>query len=185
MSKQPEKTKSDEIVVTNQDILFDCPSCGKSLVVDVSAEGMIVDCPQCRTNVIVPPRSTTRSEPPASVARAALPKEQPKSAEEARSGATDVPAQKRLAVLAGQLKELQTQRGEVTGRIASRLNEVNRDLVMLARLETSQQQILSEWNQLVERVSPASHVDDIDASKPVVVGSSVDKGSRMRVPLGE
>jgi predicted RNA-binding Zn-ribbon protein involved in translation (DUF1610 family) len=184
MSKQPAKTNSDEIVVTNQDILFDCPSCGKSLVVDVSAEGMIVDCPQCRTNVIVPPRSTTRFEPPASVTRATPSKEEAKSVEEAHSSATAVPAQKRLAVLAGQLKELQTQRGEVTGRIASRLNEVNRDLVMLARLETSQQQILGEWNQLVEKISPTSHAEDVDASKPVVVGSSVDKGNRMRVPLG-
>jgi hypothetical protein len=184
MSKQPAKTKPEEIVVTNQDILFDCPSCGKSLVVDVSAEGMIVDCPQCRTNVIVPPRSSTLSEPPASAMRATPAKEEAKSTEEARSGAVDVPAQKRLVVLAGQLKELQTQRGEVTGRIASRLNEVNRDLVMLARLETSQQQILSEWGHLVEKVSPASHTDGVDASKPVVVGSSVDTGSRMRVPLG-
>jgi DNA-directed RNA polymerase subunit RPC12/RpoP len=184
MNKQPEKTKSDETVVTNQDILFDCPSCGKSLVVDVSAEGMIVDCPQCRTNVIVPPRSTTRSEPPASVTRAVPSKEETKSAEETHSGAMDVPAQKRLAVLAGQLKELQTQRGEVTGRIASRLNEVNRDLVMLARLETSQQQILGEWNQLVEKIPVGSHTDDVDASKPVVVGSSVDKGTRTRIPIG-
>jgi DNA-directed RNA polymerase subunit RPC12/RpoP len=184
MNKQPAKTKPEEIVVTNQDILFDCPSCGKSLVVDVSAEGMIVDCPQCRTNVIVPPRSTTRSEPPASVTRAMPSKEEAKSTEEAGSGAANMPAQKRLAVLAGQLKELQTQRGEVTGRIASRLNEVNRDLVMLARLETSQQQILGEWNQLVEKISPALYTDDIDASKPVVVGSSVDTGSRMRIPIG-
>src|ERR1039457_4555306 len=126
MSKQPAKTKSDEFVVTNQDILFDCPACGKSLVVDVSAEGMIVDCPQCRTNVIVPPRSTTRSEPPASVTRAVPSKEEAKYAEETGSSATDVPAQKRLAVLASKLKELQTQRGEVTRRIAPRLNQDNR-----------------------------------------------------------
>src|SRR5258706_3762483 len=124
MNKQPAKTKSDEIVVTNQDILFDCPSCGKSLVVDVSAEGMIVDCPQCRTNVIVPPRSATRSEPPASATRATPSKEEAKFTEEARSGATDVPAQKRLAVLACQLQVIHAQRGEVTGRIAARLNDV-------------------------------------------------------------
>lgn len=154
-------------------------------MVDVSAEGMIVDCPQCRTNVIVPPRSAARTEPPASAVRAAPSKEEAKSAEEARLGATDVPAQKRLAVLAGQLKEIQAQRGEVTGRIAARLNEVNRDLVMLARLETSQQQTLSEWNNLVEKISNASHVDEVDASKPVVIGSSVDKGSRTRVSFGE
>ncbi len=184
MNKQPTKANADGAVVTNQDILFDCPSCGKSLVVDVSAEGMIVDCPQCRTNVIVPPRSTARSEPSASVARATPSKEAAGSAEETGASALDVPAQKRLVVLAGQLKELQTQRGEVTGRIASRLNEVNRDLVMLARLETSQQQILSEWNQLSEKVFAASR-DEVDASKPVVVGASVDKGDRTRIPVRE
>jgi len=55
---------------------------------------------------------------------------------------------------------------------------------MLARLETSQQQILSEWNQLVEKMSVATHADDVESSKPVVIGSSVDEGSRMRVSLG-
>jgi predicted RNA-binding Zn-ribbon protein involved in translation (DUF1610 family) len=184
MNKQATKANADETAVTNQDILFDCPSCGKSLVVDVSAEGMIVDCPQCRTNVIVPPLSSTRSEPPVSVARAVPSKEDAKSAEETGSSATNGLTQKRLAVLASHLKELQTQRGEVTGRIAARLNEVNRDLVMLARLETSQQQILSEWNQLVEKMSVATHADDVESSKPVVIGSSVDEGSRMRVSLG-
>jgi DNA-directed RNA polymerase subunit RPC12/RpoP len=184
MNKQPTKTNAGEGVVTNQDILFDCPSCGKSLVVDISAEGMIVDCPQCRTNVIVPPRSTALSEPSTPVTRATPSKEEVKPAKDAGSSATDVPAQKRLAVLAGQLKELQTQRGEVTGRIAARLNEVNRDLVMLARLETSQQQILSEWNQLLEKIAGASPMDDVDDSKPVVVGASVDSAGRARVSFG-
>ena len=181
MSTEKAKAKSSETVVTSQDILFDCPACGKSLVVDISAEGMIVDCPQCRTNVIVPPRATTTlGEPPPSAVRPALPKEGPKSKEESRSEDPDVPAQKRLAVLSGQLKEIQAQRAEVTGRIAARLNEVNRDLVMLARLETSQQQILSEWNQLVEKIS-ASQASDVDAAKPVVVGASV---GRTRVSFG-
>jgi DNA-directed RNA polymerase subunit RPC12/RpoP len=184
MSKQTTKANAGESAVTNQDILFDCPSCGKSLVVDISAEGMIVDCPQCRTNVIVPPRSTALSEPSTPVTRAVPPKEEVKPVEDVELSTTDVPAQKRLAVLAGQLKELQTQRGEVTGRIAARLNEVNRDLVMLARLETSQQQILSEWNQLVEKIGAGSHADSVDASKPVVVGASVDSIGRTRVSFG-
>lgn len=184
MNKQPTKANAGESAVTNQDILFDCPSCGKSLVVDISAEGMIVDCPQCRTNVIVPPRSTALSEPSTPVTRATPSREEAKSAEDGGSSTTGAPAQKRLTVLAGQLKELQTQRGEVTGRIAARLNEVNRDLVMLARLETSQQQILSEWNQLVEKIAVGSHADDVDASKPVVVGASVDSVGRTRVSFG-
>ena len=166
-------------MVRTTDILFECPSCGKSLVVDEAAEGIIIDCPQCRTNVIVPPKSG-KSAPPPTAAR-----EESKPAEEGASGPAEGSPQKRLAVLAGQLKEIQSQRTEVTNRIAARLNDVNRDLVMMARLETSQQQILSEWNQLVERISAAPMADEVDASRPAVVGASVGKGARTRISFGQ
>src|SRR5438445_13875992 len=52
-----------ELVLSPRDILFECPSCGKSLVVDEAAEGLIVDCPQCRTNVIVPPKPAPAAPP--------------------------------------------------------------------------------------------------------------------------
>src|SRR5437899_476743 len=45
-----------ETAITPRDILFECPNCGKSMVIDGSALGMIVDCPQCPAQVIVPPR---------------------------------------------------------------------------------------------------------------------------------
>ena len=66
MSTEQVKTVTDDGAVTASDIVFDCPACGKSLVVDQAAEGMIVDCPQCRTNVIVPPKSTKPATPPPS-----------------------------------------------------------------------------------------------------------------------
>ena len=44
-----------EIVVTPDDVLFECPLCRKGMVIDKSAAGMIVDCPQCHAEVIVPP----------------------------------------------------------------------------------------------------------------------------------
>ena len=177
------KARPEEIVVTTQDILFDCPACGKSLVVDGTAEGMILDCPQCRTNVIVPPRSGN-TEPPPADARAVSAHEDSKPVEVAKHERADAPPAKRVTVLMGQLKEIQAQRGEVTGRIAARLNEVNRDLVMLARLETSQQQILSEWNQLVEKAVAALHASEIDSARPVIVGSSVEKGTPARISFG-
>ena len=89
--------------------------------------------------------------------------------------------QQRLSTLAGQLKEIQAQRTEVTGRIAARLNDVNRDLVMIARLETSQQQILSEWNQLVEKISSSRAVIESEAAQPAVLGASVNPAGRTRV----
>jgi DNA-directed RNA polymerase subunit RPC12/RpoP len=175
MSTEQPNTEAEGTTVATTDILFECPSCGKSLVVDEAAEGIIIDCPQCRTNVIVPPRSTKSVPPPAAL------KVESKPIAEGKSAAANVPPERRLGVLAAQLKEIQSQRTEVSSRIATRLNEVNRDLVMLARLDTSQQQILSEWNQLAERITAAPLADDVDASRPAVVGASVAAGDRTRV----
>jgi predicted RNA-binding Zn-ribbon protein involved in translation (DUF1610 family) len=179
MSTDQTKAKDESAIVTTTDILFECPSCGKSLVVDEAAEGMIIDCQQCRTNVIVPPQSTKAAAPPSAL------KVESKPIAEGKSAAANVPPERRLAALAGQLKEIQAQRTEVTSRIAARLNDVNRDLVMLARLETSQQQTLSEWNQLIEKTSAAPMADEADASRPAVVGASVGKGARTRISFGQ
>ena len=176
MSAEQTKARTGGTTAPAGDIAFDCPACGKSLIVDEAAEGMIVDCPQCRTNVIVPPKSA-RAEPLTTAT-----KRESAPAEHVPSGAGDVTPQKRLATLAGQLKEIQAQRTEVTNRIATRLNEVNRDLVMIARLETAQQQILKEWIQLVERISPARPAVDTASLKPTVIGSSVADIDRTRVP---
>jgi predicted RNA-binding Zn-ribbon protein involved in translation (DUF1610 family) len=166
--KKPETEKGIDPLVTisQRDIMFECPACGKSLVVDEAAAGLIVDCPQCHINVIVPPKIT----PPPTSAQlkpAGLPPE-PK-----RAGAGGDNMKERLAALGNQLKELQTQRTEINNRIAARLNDLNRDLVLLARLETSQQQVVGEWQQVVGQVSAPP--------TPVVLGSSVSSSGRTRV----
>jgi DNA-directed RNA polymerase subunit RPC12/RpoP len=147
--------KTGEEDVTSRDILFECPSCGKSLIVDETAEGMIIDCPQCQINVIVPPKSQPAVHP-----KADAPPETPATSlttPAERVGMIDVASlHRRLDQLTSQLKELQTQWAEVTGRIASRINEVNRDLVGLARLETAHKQILKEWNQVVGEIASAT-----------------------------
>ena len=183
MSADPANEKTQEIIISSSDILFECPSCGKSLVVDEGAEGLIIACPQCQTSVIVPPKQNESTlAPPPEVTRA-----HPAIAEKtgaAKPPEGDIPPQKRLVALANHLKEMQTQRTEISNRIASRLNEVNRDLVMLARLETSQQQILSEWNQLVEKIAggqPAAPSANPGATPTVIVGSSVSAAGRTRV----
>ena len=40
--------------MSTSDILFECPACRKSLVIDAAAVGLTIECPQCQTNVIVP-----------------------------------------------------------------------------------------------------------------------------------
>jgi DNA-directed RNA polymerase subunit RPC12/RpoP len=54
-TRESEQT-APEVVVTLGDILFECPNCDKSMVIDESATGMTVECPQCHSNVIVPSR---------------------------------------------------------------------------------------------------------------------------------
>ncbi len=184
MSADRQKEKTQEIVISTNDILFECPSCGKSLVVEEDAEGLIISCPKCQTSVIVPPKQDKSELGPPPQATRAHPATEEKPGVVKPQGVEVLP-QKRLAALADQLKEMQTQRTEISNRIASRLNEVNRDLVMLARLETSQQQILSEWNQLVEQITTAQPAANPDSSAPVILGSSVGAAGRTRVSFRE
>ncbi|MFH0907301.1 MAG: hypothetical protein V1929_00870 [bacterium] len=37
-----------------EDIVFNCPKCGKSLTIDARASGLMVPCPDCGTQVMVP-----------------------------------------------------------------------------------------------------------------------------------
>ena len=36
------------------DIIFECPQCGKSLAIDVRGAGFLVRCPDCKTEIQVP-----------------------------------------------------------------------------------------------------------------------------------
>jgi hypothetical protein len=170
------------VTVTTRDIIFECPACSKSLVVDEAAEGQIVDCPQCRINLIVPPKPIIASAPPPSssatsgVIAAA-------SSLDARIDTTRlIELKQRLSALGNQLKELQTQRSEVNNRFASRINEINRDLLMMARIDTSQQQLLSEWQQVIAQIGTAIASVTV-AEKTAPLGSNVGAG-RTRVQFG-
>jgi uncharacterized Zn finger protein (UPF0148 family) len=144
-------SKTNEPVVGPHDILFECPACGKSLVVDEQGEGMIVDCPQCHINVIVPPKTPPGEEPPAKP-KAPAPPAPASTSEPEMSG----DLRERLTALSNKLKELQTQRSEINNRMASRINEINRDLVLMARLETAAQQVSGELNQLIAHAAAAT-----------------------------
>ncbi len=144
--------EGEELTINPRDIFFECPACNKSLVVDETAEGMMVKCPKCHINVIVPPKAEAHMPPPSATAEApARPTEAVKPPE---SGSE---LHQRLNVLSSQMREQQTQWAEGTNRIASHINEVNRELIVLGRLEASHKQMLKEWNQLVGEIASASH----------------------------
>lgn len=132
----------EEPVTTPQigehDILFVCPSCRKNMVIDESAVGMTIDCAGCGKQVIVPPKMPTPS------------------AEAVPSPVLDMATiESRIAALGSKLKELQTQRTEISNTIGARLNDISRQMVLLARLESSQQQVMQEWQQIVAQMKAA------------------------------
>jgi len=129
-------TANQQPEIGPRDIVFECPACHKNLVVDEAAEGLTVECPACNTKVIVPPK--TKKTPPS-------PPPPPPAGVDPR-----------LLALGSKLKELQTQRTEISNNIAARLNEINRQMVMLARLESSHQQLLQEWNKVLAELKPSA-----------------------------
>lgn len=165
MTTDPKPTAAaSDVVVGPRDILFECPSCNKSLVVDEIAEGQVVPCPQCGTSVIVPPKtpappSAPPAPPPPATAPApaapATPQIPATQQAAAAAPATVAELKQRLTALQHKLAELHMQRTEVTNRITSRLNEINRDLVLLTRHGTAQQQLNSEYEQLARDVEAA------------------------------
>ena len=124
---------------------------------------------QCHIGVIVPPKTAgigpaappggqdgpdRRAETHGPPGAASSP---PGAAADRQPSAPAVGAlQTRLEALAHQLRESQTQWTEVTNRIASRINEVNRDLVVMARLEAAHKEILKEWNKMVGEIAATS-----------------------------
>ena len=50
--------------VTPNDIVFECPSCHKSMVIDRAAEGASVNCPKCAVPVVVPPYAKPEEDAP-------------------------------------------------------------------------------------------------------------------------
>ena len=44
----------DEAEIRDTDIVFDCPHCGKSLVIDYRGAGLQIHCSECGESVLVP-----------------------------------------------------------------------------------------------------------------------------------
>jgi DNA-directed RNA polymerase subunit RPC12/RpoP len=48
--------------LSERDIVFDCPACGKSLAIDEEGAGLVVVCPKCGTRMRVPIPERLRAE---------------------------------------------------------------------------------------------------------------------------
>jgi predicted RNA-binding Zn-ribbon protein involved in translation (DUF1610 family) len=45
---------ADDVEICDTDIVFDCPHCGKNLVIDYRGAGLQINCSQCGEGVLVP-----------------------------------------------------------------------------------------------------------------------------------
>lgn len=61
----PAKTEKSEF--TDEDIIFECPFCAKSMAIDKRGMGVTINCPQCSGMVRVPTVSETTDSAPHSV----------------------------------------------------------------------------------------------------------------------
>ncbi len=52
--EKPEAAAADSAEIRDTDIVFDCPYCGKSLVIDYRGAGLQITCSNCGKTVLVP-----------------------------------------------------------------------------------------------------------------------------------
>ena len=50
----PETQSADDVEIRDTDIVFDCPHCGKNLVIDYRGAGLQINCSECGEPVLVP-----------------------------------------------------------------------------------------------------------------------------------
>ncbi len=54
MAETYEAQSNESAEIRDSDIVFDCPQCGKNLVIDYRGAGLQINCTQCGANVLVP-----------------------------------------------------------------------------------------------------------------------------------
>ena len=50
----PVRENTEEAEIRDTDIVFDCPHCGKNLVIDYRGAGLQINCSECGESVLVP-----------------------------------------------------------------------------------------------------------------------------------
>jgi len=102
--------------VLDQDIVFECPHCSKSMAIDPRGAGYVITCPQCTNQMTVPqPVRSTAGSTSAAVSGAAV------------SGAAGVAAVSRAPVQApvGDLSQALMESSAKVKELTERLREVS------------------------------------------------------------
>jgi hypothetical protein len=106
--------------VGENDIVFNCPSCQKSLVIDKVAEGHSLDCPMCGKSIEVPKRHkvVTLAEAPETKTLQAKPA-----------------WEQDLIAMESSIKEIRNQREEAGNSLKKIVSEANRLKLRIEKLD--------------------------------------------------
>ncbi len=155
MAENSSNTPSrDKVIITERDIVFDCPTCQGVLVVDRDGEGMKLKCVHCGAPVLVPKQKTqvaegarvvsTTPKPSQTTNPAQAPPRQKLSFDFSKLSLEDVEV--RLGVLRLQLKENESQRVETRGHL-------NRTMLQLHRHQMQMERLVSRQNEIEEEIA--------------------------------
>jgi len=161
---------------TVEDILFDCPACGKNLVIDGGGAGLKILCPQCQSKVTVPGQKA----PPKEEKKPAPPPPPPKEPEKPRpeaaeknpavekqsaaeavqpfdtsklDGWDDEKLQNRFKELKHLLKENTSQRTETIEYISHANLKLQRETIKLRKLETRKVEFEQELAVIAKKLN--------------------------------
>ncbi len=146
------QSETQDVVITDRDIVFDCPSCGGELVVDRDGEGMQLGCVHCGAPIIVPPFAASKRGGGAGVTMVASASQvtiqQPKVSSEIHtfdfSSLSPDMAEQRIEELKLQLKENESQRVETRGHLNRTMLQAHRYQLALQKLVDRQSAIEQE-----------------------------------------
>ncbi len=151
--RSPIEDNDPTVVITDRDIVFDCPKCGGELVVDRDGEGMQLNCVHCGAPVLVPMFAESKAKERKGevvVGRSATGEKAPAAKAPAKKLSFDFSnlspddAQKKLTDLKLQIKENESQRVETRGHLNRTMLQVHRYQMGLERLNSRREELDQE-----------------------------------------
>ncbi len=147
------------LVVTERDIVFNCPVCGGELVVDMSGAGMECPCSHCGSTLMIPeyqPRPATNAPGVALRSNEHQPPPPAPVRQFDFSDHTPEQLERRLGELSHQLKENRSQDTEMRGHVSRATMELHRLQLRLKTLQERHADIEAELTALRERTDKSA-----------------------------
>ena len=134
------------LVISESDIVFNCPACAGELVVDRAGVGLSVPCPHCGHPLTIPEDSSQPPSlpPPADAAPGAPPLAPAAKRHFDFAGQTAEQIERRTSDLQHQLKENRSQDTEMRGHVNRATMELHRLQLRLKKLQERQADIEAE-----------------------------------------